>query len=350
MKKFVIICIFSIFCMIGAISFTGCTFSPNKYTVTFDSNGGTFVESRVIEEGKTTYKPQNPEKSGYVFDAWYFDDQKWNFSIQPITQDITLIAKWYLQPKDGIIYMLNDDYTAYYIDDYLGTDENITIKSSYRGLPVDTIGSWAFSDSKIRNINLPDSITYIGDCAFQNCDYLTEIILPKNLLRIVGGAFQNCDRLQKLLIPKSVTKLDSFLTANCGNLVSLEIENGNTYYDSRNNCNAIIETKTNKLIDGCKNTIIPYGVLIIDNGAFEGKNLQRMIEIPNSVIEIGSLTFAYNHFSSIIIPSSVIKMGFSVFEHCPNLTIYCEISNRPSGWSASWNNSHNQVIWNYVKN
>lgn len=350
MKKFIIVCVLSIFCIITAVSFVGCSLSTNKYTVTFDSNGGSSVESRIVEEGKTTYKPRNPEKSGYVFDAWYFDDQKWNFSTQPITQDITLVAKWHLQPRDGIIYMLNDDYTAYYVDDYLGTAEDITVASTYRGLPVTEIGSWAFSDSKIRNINLPDSITSIGDCAFQNCDYLTEIILPKNLLRIVGGAFQNCDRLQKLSIPKSVTKLDSFLTARCNSLTSLEVENGNTYYDSRNNCNAIIETNTNKLIDGCRNTIIPYGVLIIDDGAFEGKNLQKTIEIPNSVIEIGSLAFANNPFLYIIIPSSIVKMGISVFEDCLNLTIYCEASNRPNGWSTLWNSSHNQVVWNYVKN
>ncbi len=183
MKKIMVLCML---CIIALVSFAGCATSHKKYTVTFDSNGGTAVEARVVEEGKTTYKPANPEKAGYVFDAWYFDDQKWNFSTQKITQDITLVAKWYIQPQDGIIYMLNDDYSAYYVDDYLGTATDITISSTYRGLPVTEIGSWAFSNSKIRNINLPDSITCIGDCAFQNCDYLTDIVLPKNLLKIVG--------------------------------------------------------------------------------------------------------------------------------------------------------------------
>lgn len=347
MKKFLTLCLLCLF-TIAAFSFAGCT-SNQKFTVTFDSNGGTYIESRVVEEGETIYKPSNPERQGYVFDAWYFDDQKWDFKKQKVTQDITLVAKWIIQPADGIIYMLNDDYSAYYVDDYLGTSTDITISSTYRGLPVNEIGSWAFSDTNIRNINLPDSIISIGDCAFQGCDYLTTIDLPHNLLEIVGGAFQNCDRLQSLLIPKSVIKLDSFLTARCRSLTSLAVEDGNLYYDSRDNCNAIIETKTNKLIDGCRNTVIPHGVLSIGNGAFEGKNLQTMINIPNSIVEIGSLAFADNPFLSIIIPSSVTEMGMSVFEDCLNLTIYCEVSSRPNGWSEMWNSSHNQVVWNYTK-
>ena len=342
-----IVLILSLLYFITVIYFAGCT-TNQKFTVTFNSNGGSHIESRIVEEGKTIYKPSNPEKQGYVFDAWYFDDQKWDFKNQKVTQDITLVAKWFLQPADGIIYMLNDDYSAYYVDDYLGTSTEVTISSTYRGLPVNEIGSWAFSDTNIRNINLPDSIISIGDCAFQGCDYLTTIDLPNNLLEIVGGAFQNCDRLQSLLIPKSVTKLSPFLTARCRNLTSLAVEEGNIYYDSRNNCNAIIETKTNEIIDGCRNTIIPYGVSTIGIGAFEGKNLQKMISIPNSIVKIGSLAFADNAFFNIIIPSSVTEMGTSVFENCLNLTIYCEISSRPDGWSKTWNSSHNQVIWNYT--
>ena len=344
MKKIIILCML---CTIFLIPFAGCSFWTNEYTITFDSNGGTEVASITVEEGNRAYRPTTPERAGYVFDAWYYDDQKWDFS-QEITQDMTLVAKWFLQPRDGIIYMLNDDYSAYYVDDYLGTATEITISDTYRGLPVTGIGGWAFSDTDIRNITLPDSIVSIGDCAFVDCDYLTEIVLPTNLSQIIGGAFQNCDRLQSLMIPKSVTSLGQFLVAGCKNLTSLEVESGNSYYDSRNNCNAIIETKTNTLIAGCRNTVIPNGISVIGIGAFSRINLYSSINIPRSVIEIGTYAFEGNSFLSIIIPSSVSKMGASVFEDCLNVTIYCEVSRRPEGWSELWNSSHNQVVWNYV--
>lgn len=64
-----------------------------KYTVTFDSNGGSSVSSQAIIEGKTATKPQNPTKSGYTFSGWTLDGAAYNFN-NAITKDITLIATW----------------------------------------------------------------------------------------------------------------------------------------------------------------------------------------------------------------------------------------------------------------
>ncbi|MCI9562218.1 MAG: leucine-rich repeat protein [Clostridia bacterium] len=346
-------CCLIVLCFVALTLFAGCNFIPSnkkEYTVSFDSNGGTTVESRTVEENATTYKPRNPEKTGYVFDAWYYDDQRWNFSTQRITKDITLVAKWHLLPSDGIVYLLNDDYTAYYVGDYLGSATDVVISDTYRGLPVTEIGSWAFSSTDVRSVRLPNTITRIRDCAFPSCHWISDINFPASLLEIDAGAFQNCDRLTTVVIPKSVKKIGSSNFIRCSWLTKIEVESGNAFYDSRNNCNAIIETQTNTLIAGCKNSEIPNNVAIIGDGAFEGKGLHKMVEIPKSVKEIGNLAFASNSFLAIIIPNSVTKMGSLVFDDCLNLTIYCEASSRPKGWSTSWNNDHNQVVWNYVKN
>ncbi len=140
------------------------------------------------------------------------------------------------------------------------------------------------------------SVAAIGEWAFNECSGLTSIIIPDSVTKIGYGAFKDCSGLESIIV-----------------------ENGNSEYDSRDNCNAIIETKTNKLISGCKNTIIPDTVTEIGYGAFSGCCLRNAV-IPNSVTTIGE--FAFCGCSSMIIvaiPESVTKIGESAFADCSSL-------------------------------
>jgi hypothetical protein len=84
------------------------------------------------------------------------------------------------------------------------------------------------------------------------------------------------------------------------------VENGNTIYDSRENCNAIIETATNTLIAGCQNTIIPNSVTSIGDRAFSGCSSLTSITIPNSVTSIGDYAFSYcSSLTHITLESSI---------------------------------------------
>ena len=78
-----------------------------KYTVTFDSNGGSKVASKTVNEGSTVSKPSNPTKKGYTFVGWQLNGKDYNFSTK-VTSNITLVAKWEKNPS---IYTMT--YTPY---------------------------------------------------------------------------------------------------------------------------------------------------------------------------------------------------------------------------------------------
>ena len=108
--------------------------------------------------------------------------------------------------------------------------------------------------------------------------------------------------------------------AHCSSLTSIQVETGNTTYDSRDNCNAIIETATNTLIAGCKNTTIPNSVTSIGNYALVDCTSLTAITIGNSVTSIGESAFSGCSLTSITIPNSVTSIGTGAFSYCHSLT------------------------------
>lgn len=199
---------------------------------------------------------------------------------------------------------------------------------------------------------IPEEIVYanyiyevreIGDAAFMDCYKLKSVAIPKSVTRIGSCAFYSCVNLTSLTIPINVIDIDKDAFLYCGSLSSINVEEGNPRYDSRGNCNAIIETDTNTLLLGCHNTVIPknvvnigdsaflncveltsivipYGVTSIGKGAFAGCEKLNNITIPDSVVSIGDVAFSEcRMLTSIIIPNSVTKIGGSVFSKCNSL-------------------------------
>ena len=147
------------------------------------------------------------------------------------------------------------------------------------------------NNEKVISLEIPNTITEIKDFAFVDYVGLTSVTIPNSVISIGISAFYGCTGLTSVTIPNSVTSIDSWTFSHCTNLSSIVVENGNTVYDSRDNCNAIIETATNKLISGCKNTIIPNSVTTIGDDAFYGCTGLTSIIIPNSVTSIGDGAF-----------------------------------------------------------
>ena len=178
---------------------------------------------------------------------------------------------------------------------------------------------------------IPNSVTCIGNYAFGDCFSLTSVTIPNSVTSIEDYAFYYCSSLTSITIPNSVTSIGLLAFAGCSSLASMVVESSNSTYDSRENCNAIIETATNTLIAGCQNTIIPNSITSIGDYAFCECFSLTSITIPNSVTSIGEWAFSYcESLTSITIPNSVTSIGEGAFEGCSSLTtVICEATEVP---------------------
>ena len=187
---------------------------------------------------------------------------------------------------------------------------------------VTSIGNYAFDGcTGLTSVSISDGVTSIGIYAFGDCTGLTSIEIPSSVTNIDYGAFAGCTGLTSIKIPASVTSIGDLAFFGCTGLESIVVDEENTVYDSRDNCNAIIETATNKLILGCNTTTIPTGVTSINKNAMTLCAGLESITIPEGVTSIGAQAFAgCTGLTSITIPGSVTTIEGFVFSGCTSLT------------------------------
>jgi len=131
-------------------------------------------------------------------------------------------------------------------------------------------------------------VTSIGDYAFYGCSGLTSVAIN---CPTVGSWFSGLTSIQNITLGDYVTSIGNQVFSGCSGLISIVVNSNNSKYDSRNNCNAIIETETNTLVQGCNNSTIPESVTSIGNGAFHGCWRLTSITIPEGVTSIGDSIF-----------------------------------------------------------
>jgi hypothetical protein len=227
-----------------------------------------------------------------------------------------------------------------------------------------SIGSYAFHELRdLTDVSLPSTLRYIDNGAFMNSG-ISNIELPEGLERIGSSAFYWCTALKSIHIPSTVTTIES--SAFQGNaLETLTVALNNPKYDSRGDCNGIIETATNTLVVGTLTTAIPADVPIIGERAFY--NMGRLTEVnipegvttigeyafgtcqalkevklPSTVTTIGYMAFNYNtSMTKFTIGSGVTKIGSGVFEYCSKMdSVICYADPASLTWDGYANSSN----------
>ena len=204
---------------------------------------------------------------------------------------------------------------------------------------VTRIGEQAFFGcSGLTKLNIPEGVTEIGDSAFWGCTSLMEVHIPETVTKIGACAFLNCTGLTEVHIPATMTNIGHSAFAGCSSLLSITVASANKFFDSRNDCNAIVETSSNTLLEGSNNTVIPDGVTSIGDSAFDGRDLTEL-SIPEGVKSIGEGAFALcTGLTEIHIPDGVTSIGRRAFVQCGGVS---EI-HIPKGVTIIGDNTFNQ--------
>ena len=194
------------------------------------------------------------------------------------------------------------------------------------------------------SLNIPEWIEIIEDFAFSDCfspsnkEWYTNkeknalicdstlfagcynTTINSDIKRIYASAFNGCRRLTKVFIPASVDRVDARAFSGCVNLVSLVVDPKNKVYDSREDCNCIVESQSNKIICGSSVAVIPKSVSSIGKYAFSGMNTPTVLRIPDNVLKVEEFAFERcNNLYQVVIPANT-EINYEAFFDCTRLT------------------------------
>ncbi|MBQ9530667.1 MAG: fibronectin type III domain-containing protein [Eubacterium sp.] len=209
---------------------------------------------------------------------------------------------------------------------------------------VTSIGIYMFYECKeIKNITIPNTVTKICQSAFESCDKIESVVIPDSVksidkyafgycsnikylslgdgLNTIGeDAFIRCNKLASLTIPANVTKIEDNPFEACEGLESIQVDSMNSVFNSANNCNAIINKYTNKLVTGCKNTIIPNNVTIIGKNAFSYCTDLMKIEFPDGLKSIYEYAFyGCSNLKDVNFPDGLTTIRNNAFSFCDGI-------------------------------
>ena len=314
----------------------------DKYSVSFESNGGTDVITQTnIEHGGYATLPTAPTKTGYTFGGWYKDsllETPYDFAT-PVTQSFTLYAKWNVSKFNvtfktyagEVLYETTVEYNqdATYVGDtpsktgftFDGWDKALT------GIKETTIIYAKFShpilnfsdneqtkisgvkDKSITSVTIPSGIVEIGNGAFSECEELESIVIP-NTVKVIGEeAFLDCYKLSSITLPNELEKISDYAFSRCSALTTIDIPS---------NVGSIGEGA----FSGCEklsSVTLPEGLTEIAAYLFESCVSLSQFNVPSGVTRLGYSAFSNTSIETFTIPNSVTVIDESVFYGCKAL-------------------------------
>ncbi len=217
--------------------------------------------------------------------------------------------------EDGVLYTIDMKQLIAYPSGMPAQDYMIPFG-------VTQIGDFAFQESKITSVTIPDSVVSIGKWAFITCNSITEITIPANVSEIGKGAFTACGRLTDIFVAKD----NETFCAVDGVLYSKDMKTILCYPRGRKAYRVVIPDSVTAIGDQtffyCRElteVIVPDGVTHIGDGAFQATGLNE-IYLPNELVSIGAQAFYdCNSLKEVVVPGAVVELGGSSFGECNDL-------------------------------
>ena len=300
--------------------------TEEKGTITYDMlTEEVENEKHIFVRGHILQDVPEPERTYSVFDGWYHDIQcldEWDNLEEKLYEDVTMYAAWANEDDtQAYSYVVKEDGTAE-ITGYLGKRRYLTMPDKIDGYTITGIGTRAFAgNTRLRRIELPDTLTEIKEAAFEECTRLLNIEIPKHVQRIEKRAFYACTRLGTVGLHSNgdLSAIGDYAFSECGSLqrmdlpVNLESVNATAFLKDMS-LTTITVTDGNKNFtsdgEGLYGTVENKQTLIYYATGRSGS--YQMSEYTASV---GELACAYSRLSSIELSENLEKLDKSAFAY-----------------------------------